>query len=328
MADVKFEVARKSTNHAGTPTVGTTMDITISGFGTPKAAIVILTAGISDGTISQNGVMSIGYTDGTNQVCTAGQSADNVGTMATGRRHANDRVAMVPSGASGSELLGISFDSWVTDGIRLKFETLTWSNRLVTVVLIGGDDVAEAHAGYHDDLGTGSSAVDITSVGFESDLVFMSCVGLATAPTAGSVYNLLSFGVGHNDGSDTQRATLFGSDDNTTNSVVTGYISTNSIVGQVHNNALQWRGVIGDYDADGFSVTPVTNAGSDVIFYLCLKFNNDPDVSLFSTGWPSSGNKNETAPGFEPGFGLISALAGVHAYDTAYSSSSALAALN
>lgn len=298
MADVKFEVTR-----FGLATGGATQDITISGFGTPKAAIFIFSDAVTDDTIANDLVFGVGFTDGTRQNCNSVYHEDGVTTTDTDRISSSSKVAIHP-------LLSwhYSFNSWITDGVRINVDAAAGSTVLCTCILIGGSDVSNAYVNYKDDLGTGTSAVDITDPGFEPDLVFMTGVG--NSSIAGTTQSIFSFGVGHNDGVDTQRVSMINSVTGSGTSLTTAYVGNDSITGQIHSGALSWDGVIGAYDASGFSITPNASAGSDIVFYLALKFTNNPDVDLFDLTIPTSGNYAETNPGFTPNFGLICGVQG------------------
>lgn len=298
MADVKLEVTR-----FGLATGGATQDITISGFGTPKAAIFIFSNAVTDDTIASDLVFGVGFTDGTRQNCNSVYHEDGVTTTDTDRISSSSKVVIHPLSS-----WHYSFNSWITDGVRINVDAAAGSAVLCTCILVGGSDVSNAYVNYKDDLGTGTSAVDITDPGFEPDLVFIT--GIGNSSIAGTTQSIFSFGVGHNDGVDTQRVSMINSVTGSGTSLTTAYVGNDSITGQIHSGALSWDGVIGAYDASGFSITPNSSAGLDIVFYLALKFTNNPDIDLFDLTIPTSGNYAETNPGFTPNFGLICGVQG------------------
>ena len=314
MADVKIEVTRAALS---TSAAGNTQDITISGFGTPAAAIFIVSSATTDDTIAADSLMMVGWTDGTNEVATANIAADNVATSNTARYYRTDRVISYCN-ASGTaiEQGGFSFDSWVTDGVRLYIDNDMPSAYLCTCILIGGTDVSNVYAGLHDDLGNGTSPIDITAPGFEPDIVFITHIGTSlTAPYNGST-SIFTLGCAVNDGLDTQRVAMYGSSDGVFEGSTYSYIGNDSITGQVAGNILSWDAVISDFDASGFSITPNAATGSDIINYLCLKFTNNPNIQLFDMQWPTTGDYAETGAGFEPSFGLIASMMGPSSRNT------------
>lgn len=315
MADVKFEVMRQALS---TATAGNTQDFTISGFGTPKAAIFIVTNAVTDDTIAADAILSIGFTDGTNEAATGTRAADGGSLTEGDRYHSSARVIVAPTGTS-TELFGFSFNSWTTDGVTLDIDVQSSTARLCTCILIGGSDVSNAFVSEYDDLGTGTSPIDIDfGVGnrFQPDLVFMTSMGPAGATPTGTANMKISFGVGINDGADTQRVAMIGNVNGSSTNLGNAYIGNDSIVGAVYQSSLGWDAVIGSYDANGFSITPNSSSASSIVFYLALKFTNSPDIDLFDMSWPTTGDYAETTPGFTPSFGMIVSNAGISTRNT------------
>jgi hypothetical protein len=310
MADVNFAVTSFTL-----ATSGSTQDVTISGFGTPKAAMFFWSDGQTDDTVSTENFLGFGFTDGVRQWSAVCLDFSIVVSTRAGRRHSDDHCVMfVADGGGASARYG--FNSWITDGFRLDVDSPLSNGRLVTAVLINGDDVTSAYVNYKDDLGTSTSAVDISDPGFEPDLVFLSCIGESGTPPSGAVHFINTFGACINDGSATQRIVGYSSQDGVSTTNITGYIGNTYATGQIFNGSLSWGGQVGAFDSSGFSITPSTSAGSDIVGYLALKFANDPDIALFDMTWPASGSYSETAPGFEPAFGLISSLIGPSSRNT------------
>lgn len=313
MADVKFEVVRFALD--STKIATETQDVTITGFGTPSAAIFILSACEIDDTIDGNTYLGIGFTDGTNQNCTVMRSTDAQATSSTRRSSTTSRCIFYVDGS-----IEYSFNSWITNGVRITCDTPASTDFLCTCILIGGTDVSNAFVGAHDDLGTTATSTDITAPGFEPDLVLMTCIGANTL--ANNATNaLLSFGIGINDGVDTQSQISFSSVHGEASATTTAFVSNDSIVSQVFNGAESWTASIGTYDASGFTLTTDAGAGADCIFYLALKFSNSPDIDLFDLTIPTSGNYAETTPNFTPSFGMIVGLQGPTTRNTVATSS-------
>jgi len=302
MADVKFRTVQFALD--STLTAGQTQDVTISGFGTPKAAIFILSDVTANDTVTADQTFAIGFTDGTRENCCAIKSTDGVTSSATFRRSTSG-ACILPEANN----LQFSFNSWITDGVRLNVDNDAPADYLCTCILIGGADVAGAYANFHNDLGTSAGTTAITGVGFEPDLVFMTGIGNTTS-TGSSDHTIFSFGAAHNGTGITQRSTLFNSVTGQGTTSGTARLGNDSIAGQVFSGSLTWRGGVTAFGSDGFSVTTNSGAGADVVFFLALQFTNSPDVALFDTSIPTTGNYAETTPGFEPDFGLISGLVG------------------
>lgn len=305
----------KTTRFAlSTATAGNTQDVTISGFGTPKAVIFLLSSATVDDTITANAYLGVGFTDGTGNNCTAARAQDNSGTTITARGNNNAACISVPNSGGTAYEYAFSFNSWITDGLRLDIDTQSTNAYLITCIFIGGSDISNVHVGSKDDLGNGTSAVDINTVGFEPDIVFVTASG-DTDYNAGT-QAMISFGCGLNDGVDTQRIVGYGSNTGSGAPLVCGYLGNDSIIGQVWNDTLGWDGVIGAYDTSGFSITPNSGAGLDIASYLCIKFSTVPGLSLFDMSLATSGNYAETAPAFQPQFGMLVLQEGPSARNT------------
>lgn len=303
MADVKFEVVRAGASTAAAPT---TQDFTIPGFGTPKGAIFIH----SEANSSENGAavnigrMCIGFTDGVNEWCTAFLNNHNQGTSAVSRYHSDAAVVISPS-VSATVNARMMFNSWITDGVRVDIDDNFSEAEYVTVILIGGSDVSNVHVG-NTNLGTGTSAIDVTSPGFEPDLALFSTICDNTTPPGGGQFGNLSFGAWVNDGSDTQRCAILQDRDNRNAADCDSYIGNTAVAAQVGTTgSVAWTLSCGSADASGFSLTPSSNAGSDRVGHLAIAFTGAPDFVLKDTSIPTSGDFVDAGLGFAPDFTLM-----------------------
>ena len=307
------QVTRTALSTAGSGT----QDITISGFGTPTGAMFICTSATTNG-IATSGVdttFSVGFTDGTNSRCMAMSSQDAAVASNTARMHSN---AVIAAPDVGGAIIDLQFDfnSFITDGVRLTITTPAAEAYLCTVILFKDTDGLHVN---HLSLGTGTAPIDVTSPGFEPDLVLMTCTGANTWPTV-TQQSLLAIGCSVNDGLDTNRYMAHVLRDDIPTSEVANIVGSSGTTGQLFNDALTWRASIGGYDANGFSITPNSSAGSDFVCYIALKFTDVIGVSLFDVDIPNTGNYVETAPNFLPAFGLIALTTGATVRDVVASS--------
>jgi hypothetical protein len=151
-----------------TRTTTGTQDISIAGFGTVKGAIVLLTRATADATVASHLGYSIGFTDGTNQLFSAFASEDNVADSNSGRQSGNDKLGkLIKTDISGYDIV-VSFDSSITDGIRLNYTTVDGTAYLITVILLGGPDTS-VFVGAYD--APDANPYDVTTVGFMPDCV-------------------------------------------------------------------------------------------------------------------------------------------------------------
>ncbi len=301
MADVKIQTVRITI-----PTSGTTLDATISGFGDVQAVLAFNSNATANDTLENNGIIGIGYLDRQvtpNEVSVTILSEDAQTASDTKRRHTTNSF-ITSLDIAGAFEYNCSFNSYITDGVRINLDVLPSSATLVTLVFFGGIDTTDSFASTIN-LGTGTSAIDVTAPGFEPSLVFMSTIGHGT-PTAVQNNAIFSTGVCINDGADTQAfSALFDQDGQGTANVGT-YVSDGQTAAQVFNDSVNWLATIGSFDASGFSIIPSASASSDLVFYLAIRFSNNPDISLDLLDGPTTtGDFSVTAPGFEPSFGLI-----------------------
>lgn len=308
-ADVNFETTRVvlPTSSAGT------VDATISGFGTPKAAIFIVSNGVSDDTGNGDARFSYGFADYTDVSVSeraVGFHDDNAQpTSDTNRSQTSGHSIILNNGAT---IICSYTSEAITDGVRLTMDDdNTAEARLCTVVLIGGDDVADVHVD-HFQAGSGDTTIDVTDPGFQPNVVFMAHTGWNTAPTSAGVANvagLIGFGAAYDDGSTIHQAGHgIGSQDGAGSTLNDSTILDGNIASQVYGGSQTWIAALQDFDADGFSWNPNSGPGSDYMFYLALRLTGDPDVSVEFHELDTSSSQTLEA-GFEPTFSLINAVA-------------------
>lgn len=291
MADVKFETIRVALNGS----VGT-QNITISGFGTPIAAIFTAETLNTDNTITAGSEISVGYTDGTSSACVVVDSVDGVSTTNTNRAQRTDRV-LSNVGLSVSS----SFSSWVTDGVQITNNSA--STRFVTVTLIGGADVINAKVEFKQ---LTSTSNNITTTGFEPDLVFLNSIGLNTLAGSTVSTDLLSNGIAINDGVDSNYGYLQYQENAVTTTNTGQWVSSTHSVGQYFNGSLNWGGAVGSYVTSGFTITTSASTGNDYICYLALKFQNSPLIDVSIEDSPTvTGTKHFGSTGSAPSFHMM-----------------------
>lgn len=279
-----------------------TQDITIPGFGTPKAAIFYYNIDVADNTVKGTIRKSVGYTDGTRQAVSAIASDDGQSTTATKRMQRDDAVICEITGA-GTLTAQVNFDQWIVDGVRVNITTASALQRLCTIVLINGDDVAGAHVESTGQLSTGIN--NINTVGFEPSLVFIDSVGLPDVNTFND-HSVLSSGIALNDGTD-KNMSVMGFNQNAALTSNTGqYTSVTHVVGQYFNASIAWSGVINNYDSQGFDINITGATGGDRVVFLALKFTNNPLIELTQEDSPTStGTKSFGSTASTPSFSML-----------------------
>jgi hypothetical protein len=161
---VSFKVIRFQKNSSGTDGVTQDIDATFP----PKACIVITTSTATSASSVAHFAMSIGYSDGTNNVCVSGLSRDALNTVLNSNYYREDACLLRMDESSALTTLdraSISFPS----GNTVRF---TWTENgtvasWVTLIVIGGSDILNVKVGSATLTSTTQDATqDITGLGF------------------------------------------------------------------------------------------------------------------------------------------------------------------
>ena len=280
-----------------------TQDFTVSGFGTPKAAMFILTSAVTDGTEAAHAYLSVGATDGTRQWCIHTNAEDAQTTTDHAVDHTNSACVEFTNVGDSATIDGsASFSAWITDGVRINWDNAPGTAYLLTVVLFGGSDLS-AYAGGEDPT---FLEIDVTAPGFEPDIVFVT--GHGRVPNGAHVNWHHSLGAAHNGVSVTERSQGAFSWNGQT-STIAGQVQSTSFSGvEMYESptAIQYGIDIDTFDANGFSLTPNgVNALGDRWNYLALKFANHTSWVGSVDSPTSTGDAAKTGVGFKPQFVMM-----------------------
>lgn len=166
------------------PTIGATTDITFgASFGQPVAVCFIVSGGTTDGTESARPCVSIGWADGTrNRVFAYGVEDATVSGRENGWNFASrNGIIAVPNQAGGNDGL-FSFNSWITNGVRLNIDTAPSLAYKYIAFAVNGDGV-QAYVGDFGSVTNGIST-SVTAPGFQPDLIdFFGLGAFSASPT-------------------------------------------------------------------------------------------------------------------------------------------------
>lgn len=168
-------------------------NFTKSGFGTPKACIVLLSFDFSDNTsVDPEGKISVGFSDFTNHRCIGQQDEDAVAKVNSDSRKSPTKAYSVLRAATGTpDIDGTA--SAITDGVRLTNTTNTNLNAVfATVIMFGGADLQVSIDTVVVPSSTGGTTVVTTSI--PQDLVFFIGADITGEDTTNTGINN-SFGV-------------------------------------------------------------------------------------------------------------------------------------
>lgn len=285
----------------GALTTGTgTQDFTFPGFGTPKAALFVLSGAQSNGTPIDGLDFSLGATDGSSEWVMSSRAEHNAATSNCDRRDAADEVVMLLDD-SGAVVLEANFDSWITDGVRInKTVNSLGSSVLLSVALFTGENLS-VDAGNVNLAGLDSS-VTVTP-GFQmGGLIIGSPAYFFNDLATPSTY--LGFGLASYNGS-------------TIRQCAASVASTNgqpasSSTGVVRNDACAVRTVASLYvELENITSTSfdLTSRGTDLsmsnVGYLALKYAGGEAWAGVLDSPTAGGDKSWTGVGFKPQFGIM-----------------------
>ena len=232
-------------------TLNGTTDFTQTDFGTPTAAIVVNTSAHPITNPVSLNTTNIGFWDGTTQTAASTTSINDQSTSKTHRSFEAGSISLIQS---GDEIFYAKYSiENITDGVRITCDVdNTSTERYATVILFKG--TTNAYVGVQD-LGTGTSAVDVTAPSFKPSIVFFAGVGAAIGTAASNA--ILSLGVAHNNSSDviSQGYISVSDSDGKSTANSNSYASDSSIANQQHTDTLTYEVTISAFDSSGFSLT-------------------------------------------------------------------------
>ena len=281
------------------PTSTGTHDVTISGFGTPKAAIFIYyrDTGTAGTPSEQDAHVGYGFTDGSNEYATYCDWKEGGSTHSSQRAQQGICAILDESAANKAE-----FNSWITDGVRLDVTNgSSLAGCHLDVIFFTGDDLSAA-AGNMLVPGTTNQTRSVTGLSFQPNLVFFSTAGIGTATS--EIKAVQSFGCAYDDGTTiTQAYQSRGNMHNTKN--LAFMRGGNGVCGQAFTTGTRWRQELTSFQSDGFTLTEqVGNAGSDVMGYLALSIGTVAAKIDSAYGTPTSTGNDTITTTFTPQFML------------------------
>jgi hypothetical protein len=297
-------VARVSALTSGTAGV-TTQDITDSNFGdTPNAVRLFACLASANNTVADGAVFAYGMSDGTDSGCVAIWSEDQTGTAnANCGRVTRDRVMHLPDDA-GTIVLSLSFDSFISDGVRVTYETIPGTAYYIVAVFY---KATTAKVGYTSTDATIGNKVDITTVGAQPNVMHFASVALAvtTTDTTGT-HGAMSIGLAVDNGTTLEFGYKLTSWKDNVATTECGQVQTNTAIcgtglpaGTVITASSTAK--IVDLDASGFSFETVL-AGSNKVLWMALEFATaDVELIEFDTG-NIVGDVSNTEASFGPQF--------------------------
>lgn len=300
---VRIEPAQASMSTTG----GATVDLVASSLNgaTVKGAFLWATSATANGTSTADGWLGMGILDGSSQFAYAVATEDGAASGASARNRANNSRCLILINVVPNQVEAeLSFNSFITNGVRLNTDVAPSSAHKINAILFAGDDV-EAHVATAS-ADTDATGTDITSAGFEpTDLVAISTITANNDASEADAGWGLGFATWR---SSTITQMHYAHIDQTFqyNSAAKAKLVTNLLGSEVttSGSGLRYTWTASDFDADGVTVTPDNDAGTvngATLALLMLRLNN-VESKLQTVIAPSSADAThaETGTGFTP----------------------------
>ena len=267
----------------------------------PCAAIFIVTRATIEDTHADDAMLSIGFADGINQVVTFAHDDNAAGTSDGVRSMRNDRIieAQESTGVTGIA----EFYDWTSTGLRINIIDDFPGAYLVTVVIIGGDNVM-AKAGTFTSNATLDGTTDVNTVGFEPDAVLLSSSRLATVNSGSTTY-VWSMGSAVSDASSSQGSiSCFSEHAASATYDARALTSTTYAMQTVTSTGLGTAVLLDGWDAQGFTATTKQTGLAAANHYLALKFGG-PSSTVLDIDTRITLGLSSHALGYKPLFGMV-----------------------
>jgi hypothetical protein len=261
------------------------------------AVIFFMSSATADATATAGRIINVGFADGTSEISSYGEDDDGLGTTNSDRRISSNEVI-----EDNPQALSINFSAWLSDGVQINIGATTGVQHLVNAVIFGGSTLS-ADVGSFTSNASIDGTTDVTSVGFTSDLVFLTGVRTGTINSGGSNH-IFTMGIALNDGSDTQGSIGCYSRDNQATSDVHAVTSSLYAAQHTDNSGLDQAIQIGTFDSSGFTSTTKIAGTAYVYGYLALEIGA-LDSSLVDISTPTSTGNDSVTIGHASRFGLI-----------------------
>lgn len=307
----------------------TTLDITSSGFGTPKLAIFIVNNNIgTDDTSMTNAKYvfeSMGATDGTRQYSNC---ASNIDAQSKDYGTAYMDAASIAAWYLYTTRHGEwKSNGWITDGVQIEVvQQISTSadqggnDPLCTCILMSGSDLEIYVGGFN--ANTNSTPKAITAVGFQADALFAFGNLRSTLNQWNTATSTYSNAWVLNDGNATTlNSSWQGKRDSNSCDRRSSMYDTDIIIGQYYNSTTKTNARIDTFSATGFTVT---NLGPQYVgfgmCYIAFKFTGGYGLDAKIIDFQTTGDHVATGMKVTPEFGMIFADAGVPVKNTIYGS--------
>jgi hypothetical protein len=152
---------------AAAPTSPGLQSFEVAGFGTPKAAMFIVTAATTEAISTNGAAIACGITDGSSQFSISASSQDGP-TNAVCRNYKSNTGCIALLTTTGSLDAVAVFSAWTANGVQINWTNAPATAVLVTVILFGGADLSVYAGAFQasDSIGVNTT---VTAPNFQAD---------------------------------------------------------------------------------------------------------------------------------------------------------------
>ncbi len=271
--------------------------------GTVVGALIFGSHAINDGAWIADASMSIGAVTGVaNEWNINSLTGDGDNPSDDQVRSSDINCVRIDIGAGGGvPAIEAEFVSFPASGIQLNFTQNNDANVFIIIVFFLSDTIS-IHADDQAGSATIDTVVDVTTPGFQPDVVLMSSAH-QDFDEIRSGFGRISMGVALNDGADKQRGLLWRSQSGVSPTNPQAKLTTNRVSGDAANAQLKYE--VDDFDANGFSVISREHTIINKDFgFMCFEVDGlktyIDDVDL-----PNANGEVSFNVGFKAGFAML-----------------------
>jgi hypothetical protein len=287
--------------HGVEPSSTGMVNYTVSGFGTPVAALMIGSFCSSLDSLNRHSVLSYGFTDGLLSRCSYFTARD--GDANTHSRGGSRDTLFCRVSSYGVDPQAVAnFNSWITDGIQLNWSSVPSDTKMqFVIILIGGTGVS-AKVGDFTPSSSVDGTVDVTGLGIDPEILFFTGSRNNFSPTFQGTENAsISLGLATSSAGLVKNACVYCSESHFTSPSDTHNGFFNNRCHRLYNDATNLVDFSLELTSVGTGQFTVTtrdyNTNVYEVAYLALNLNGDafdiqfqslPD-SIGNQDWPLGG---------------------------------------
>lgn len=298
------------------PLSGSANDYIISGFGTPDAAIIIVSGATADAVARDDAILGVGVVDDAADASIGFSSENASGTFSQTNRMLYNSGIAIPDPAVSAGTDGVIECSLITNGIRLNVTTAPAQQFRFTAILIGGADIAQAEMIVLDDLGnvSGDLAVNFSDTWSAAPGFLFGFTQMGNTPPNASQSNG-AISMGFSNFVDHGQVAL-GATNGDNGYYADMSVSNTFMLSQTFGGSIPWQVYPHTPTTTGFQLNRSAGCGNDIVVLLAVGFASGYEATVYDFTIPTDENVNIITEQDDPEFAFIVTGEGVTDFDT------------